>query len=197
MFTGIVEELGTLQAKVPIGTGVQLRFGAPFQAALKIDQSLAHNGVCLTVTEVDASGYAVVAVEETLKRTNLGQLRVGEQVNLERCLRAGDRLDGHFVQGHVDATGKVLSITDRNGSWEVTFGYPAEYAALLVEKGSICVNGVSLTVVDAGRDSFSVAIIPYTWQHTTFQYLQVGDGVNLEFDVLGKYVQRALVLGVG
>lgn len=168
---------------------------APFEEALKVDQSLAHNGVCLTVTEViDASAegnlYTVTAIEETLKKTILGSWKSGTQVNLERSLRVGDRLDGHFVQGHVDDTGKVVSVMEADGSWYFYFEYKEAYSHLLVPKGSICINGVSLTVVEAGKNTFSVAIIPYTYEHTTFGLLKPGDPVNLEFDILGKYFAR-------
>jgi riboflavin synthase len=195
MFTGIIETLATLRNSVREGTNVHFTFEAELDEPIKVDQSIAHNGVCLTVTRIHQNSpgpvtYEVTAIDETLRRTQLGELATGAKVNLERCLRAGQRLDGHFVQGHVDATGKVASIVDAQGSWEVRFSFDPQYATLLVPKGSICVNGVSLTVVDAGRDSFSVAIIPFTWEHTQFHSLQVGDTVNLEFDILGKYMLR-------
>lgn len=158
---------------------------------LRIDQSVAHDGVCLTVVELAGDAYRVTAVEETLRKTTLGAWTVGRTVNIERSLRVGDRLDGHFVQGHVDVVGHCESVLEEGGSWRYTFSFPEDFAALLVEKGSVCVNGVSLTAWDVQREQFSVAIIPYTHSHTTFAALQPGDAVNLEFDVLGKYLMRA------
>ncbi|MBM3911765.1 MAG: riboflavin synthase [Sphingomonadales bacterium] len=190
MFTGIVESMGLLASMVEEGTNVVLDFKSPLSDELKVDQSLAHNGVCLTVVCCGSGQHRVVAVKETMKRTALGDLKVGDAVNLERCLRLGDRLDGHWVQGHVDDTGLCTSIQDEGGSWLFTFQYPARHAALLVPKGSITVNGVSLTLVDLGLDFFMVAVIPYTFQHTTLGQLQVGHRVNLEFDLLGKYFLR-------
>jgi len=197
MFTGIIESVGRVTAVREEGTNRVLRFRVELDAEpIGIDQSIAHNGVCLTVTEIFTNAgtgekeYEVVAVQETLDKSNLGQLQVGDPVNVERCLKAGQRLDGHFVQGHVDTVGTVTKIEDRNGSWMISIGFPAAYAPLLVDKGSITVNGVSLTVVEAGRDEFSLTIIPYTWDHTDFHHHKVGDPVNLEFDVLGKYILR-------
>ena len=158
---------------------------------LRIDQSLAHDGVCLTVVELAGDAYRVTAVEETLRKTTLGSWASGRTVNLERSLRVGDRLDGHFVQGHVDAVGECSSLNEHDGSWRYTFSFPDNFASLIVEKGSVCVNGVSLTAFDVTRSRFSVAIIPYTHSHTTFRTLGAGDAVNLEFDVLGKYFLRS------
>lgn len=194
MFTGIVEALGQLETRADEGGNVRFTFSAPLAGELRVDESLAHNGVCLTIEKLHAGAYEVVAVPETLSRTNLGHLVPGSRVNLERSLRADARLDGHFVQGHVDAVGTVEEVQDLGGSWVYRLGYPASYAALVVEKGSICINGVSLTVVEAGLSHVTVAIIPYTYSHTTFQDLRVGDAVNLEFDILGKYLQRHLDL---
>ncbi len=199
MFTGIIETLATLRNIVREGTNVHFTFEAELEEPIKVDQSIAHNGVCLTVTHLHQNGpgtvsYDVTAIEETLLRTQLGALKTGSKVNLELCLRAGQRLDGHFVQGHVDATGHVASIQDVDGSWEVVISFDPEYAPLLVPKGSVCVNGVSLTVVSPTRDTFQVAIIPFTWEHTNFHALKVGDAVNLEFDVLGKYMLRFMEL---
>lgn len=206
MFTGIIEGLGVLRNTQHEGTNLRLWFEAPFADELRIDQSIAHNGVCLTVEELgmpEANGtvsrYAVVAVAETLQRSNLGSLSLGHAVNLERCLKADSRLDGHFVQGHVDATGTFERAEALDGSYKLWFTYPEAYKHLLVEKGSICINGVSLTVVDCPLDAprFSVVIIPYTWQHTNLGQLQPGAPVNLEFDILGKYLQRHLALRQG
>jgi riboflavin synthase len=159
---------------------------------LKVDQSLAHNGVCLTVVEIRADQYRVTAIDETLQKTNLGDLKIGQKVNLERCMAANARFDGHIVQGHVDLTGFCTEIKDQQGSWEYRFTYPLSSGHVTVEKGSICVNGTSLTVVDSQADSFSVCIIPYTFEHTVFHQLQVGDRVNLEFDILGKYIKKLM-----
>jgi riboflavin synthase len=190
MFTGIVESMGVLENKVDHGTNVDFWFSCSFANELRIDQSLAHNGVCLTVVEVKSPKYRVTAIQETLQKTNLGDLEIGQQVNLERCMPANGRFDGHIVQGHVDLTGVCTSIKDHDGSWEYHFNYPAGHVT--VEKGSICVNGTSLTVVESGVDTFSVAIIPYTYEHTIFHQMKVGDRVNLEFDILGKYMQKLL-----
>ena len=195
MFTGIVEALGTLEKKEIQATNVDFWFSCPFTHALKIDQSLAHNGVCLTVVEIKGEQYRVTAIDETLKKTNLGDLKIGQEVNLERCLAANGRFDGHIVQGHVDVTGICTEIINQDGSWHFHFSYPAECKHLTVEKGSICVNGTSLTVVDSGPHSFSVAIIPYTYEHTVFHQLQEGDRVNLEFDIVGKYLQKMMANG--
>lgn len=190
MFTGIIEAVGRVTAVTPKAGNIDITLECPFTHELKIDQSLAHNGVCLTVVAINNTEYTVTAIDETLKRSNLGQLSAGSYVNLERCLRVGDRLDGHMVQGHVDTMGQCLSVTDANGSWEYTFKHPQGPGFLTVAKGSICINGVSLTVVNSGADTFSVAIIPYTYEHTTFKHLQAGHSVNLEFDIVGKYLQK-------
>lgn len=192
MFTGIIESTAALLATREEGTNLHFRFGTPVARELKVDQSVAHNGVCLTVTKVEGEEYEVTAVEETLRRTNLGELRSGDLVNLERCMRLGDRLDGHIVQGHVDTTGSVERIEARDGSWNVYFTYDPAAGHPTVPKGSVCVNGVSLTVVESDRGRFSVTIIPYTWEHTNFHRLQAGSKVNLEFDIIGKYVERLL-----
>jgi riboflavin synthase len=196
MFTGIIESTGKILSVVSKDSNLTFELSCPFQHELRIDQSLAHNGVCLTVDGLTDHSYTVTAIAETLSRTNLGSLRVGDEVNLERCMQMNGRLDGHMVQGHVDTMGICSEIRDLNGSWEFTITYDPqdkpEY--LTVEKGSICVNGVSLTVVRSERGLFSVHIIPYTYQHTTFRGLQVGDRVNLEFDIIGKYVARYAAL---
>jgi riboflavin synthase len=171
---------------------VHFEIQAPFTSELKIDQSVAHNGVCLTVVEKNAQSFVVTAIQETLDRTNLGGWTVGDSVNLERCTSLGGRLDGHLVQGHVDSTAKLIKVIDANGSWELHFEHEASAENITVPKGSITVNGVSLTVVNSHPEGFSVAIIPYTWEHTNLGALNTGDPVNLEFDVIGKYVARIL-----
>lgn len=191
MFTGIVEEVGTVHEVRRNGGNVDLVIGARMTPQLGVDQSVSHNGVCLTVVQVDDGSYRVTAIEETLLRSNLGALRPGDGVNLERCLRIGDRLDGHMVQGHVDTTTVCLGVDERSGSWWFTFQLP-EQRHLLVHKGSVCLNGVSLTVAELTDNRFSVAIIPYTFEHTTFKNLKSGSAVNIEFDVLGKYVERMM-----
>lgn len=192
MFTGIVEAIGEVVAVTNEGSNRTFSVRASIAPELKVDQSVAHEGVCLTVTAVEGDTYAVTAVKETLDRTNLGSWGTGTTVNLERCLRIGDRLDGHMVQGHVDTTVRCQRVEDLNGSWSFMFDLP-EQASLLVEKGSVCINGVSLTIAVLNDQTFGVAIIPYTYAHTTFNRLRAGDQVNIEFDVLGKYVQRMLV----
>jgi riboflavin synthase len=192
MFTGIVEAMGSLVRKEAKGTNVEFWFTSPFTQELKVDQSLAHNGVCLTVVEIDGDQYRVTAIDETLQKTNMGDVAIGQKVNLERCMAANARFDGHIVQGHVDLTGVCTEIKDQQGSWEYRFSYPASSSHVTVEKGSICVNGTSLTVVDSQDDSFTVCIIPYTYEHTVFHQLRVGDRVNLEFDILGKYIKKLM-----
>ncbi|MHA8096713.1 riboflavin synthase [Aquirufa antheringensis] len=192
MFTGIVEAMGSLVKTEAKGTNVEFWFTCPFTQELKVDQSLAHNGVCLTVVEIQGEQYRVTAIDETLQKTNLGDLKIDQKVNLERCMAANARFDGHIVQGHVDLTGICTEITDQNGSWEYRFSYPKSSGHVTVEKGSICVNGTSLTVVDSQDDSFTVCIIPYTYEHTVFHQLSVGDQVNLEFDILGKYIKKLM-----
>lgn len=192
MFTGIIEAIGIITGIKQEGSNLCLSVSAPFASELKVDQSVAHNGICLTVVNISGDVYDVIAIDETLKRTNLGVQKVGSRLNLERCMRLGDRLDGHMVQGHVDTTALLLSVEEQDGSWIYSFEYPLASEHMTVEKGSICVNGVSLTVVDSGRNTFSVAIIPYTREHTNFADLQEGNIVNIEFDVIGKYVSRIL-----
>ena len=192
MFTGIIETLGTLTALRDEGTNRHFTLTSDIASELKVDQSVAHDGVCLTVVAVEGQTYTVTAVEETLLRTQLGDRVVGDLVNLERCTKVGDRLDGHIVQGHVDTTATVARIDARKGSWNVHFTHEVRDHHLTVEKGSITVNGVSLTVVDSAPEGFSVTIIPYTWEHTGFHQMAVGDRVNLEFDIVGKYVAEML-----
>jgi riboflavin synthase len=195
MFTGIVEFIATVEAIDTQGSNRIFTLQALLDEPIQVDQSIAHDGVCLTVTEVlpaegDETRYTVTAVDETLKKSHLGQWQVGSKVNLERSLRAGDRLDGHFVQGHVDTTGEVRRVETIDGSWNYWFSFDPGFSHLLVDKGSICINGVSLTVVDAGEGQFSVTIIPYTYEHTNFHTLAAGKLVNLEFDLLGKYITK-------
>jgi len=199
MFTGIVEEVGEVVELHDSGTNRELIIRARMTPELKVDQSVSHNGVCLTVVSVstglDGTGgaYRVTAVKETLERSNLGDLKPGDGVNLERSLRIGDRLDGHMVQGHVDTVTECLSVEDVGGSWRYTFSVP-DQKHLLVHKGSICLNGVSLTIAELSAEHFAVAIIPYTHEHTTFRSLKAGQRVNVEFDVLGKYVERMVTV---
>lgn len=188
MFTGIIETTGRITAVRTEGTNRHFEVESAITGELKVDQSVAHDGVCLTVVAVEGDRYTVTAVEETLLRTNLGDWAVGETVNLERCTQVGHRLDGHIVQGHVDTTASVVSIEAREGSWNIAFRHAVAPGNLTVAKGSITVNGVSLTVVDSSPDGFTVTIIPYTWEHTGFHRLREGDRVNIEFDVVGKYV---------
>jgi riboflavin synthase len=194
MFTGIIEALAEIVVIETEGTNFHFRLRSPISSELKIDQSLAHNGVCLTVTAVEGDTYTVTAIAETLQKTNLGDWQVGGLVNLERSMLMNGRLDGHIVQGHVDQVAICTSALDQNGSWIFTFEYELEKGNITVEKGSICVNGVSLTVVNSLQNRFSVAIIPYTYEHTNFSQIEVGSRVNLEFDILGKYVQRIMRL---
>lgn len=192
MFTGIIETLGTVKNIRSEGTNRHFTLTAPFVPELKIDQSVAHNGVCLTVVAIENDEYTVTAIDETLQKTNLSFLRENDTVNLERCMPATGRFDGHIVQGHVDQTAVCKSIEDQNGSWLFTFEYDVAQGNITVEKGSICVNGISLTVVNSQMNSFSVAIIPYTFEHTNLYTLKAGDTVNLEFDIIGKYIARIL-----
>ncbi|TND06957.1 MAG: riboflavin synthase [Bacteroidetes bacterium] len=189
MFTGIVESTGRVSGLQQEGDNLHIAVQAEFLPELKIDQSISHNGACLTVVALEKDSYSVTAVGETLRKTNLGRLKVGDTVNLERCMKLGDRLDGHIVQGHVDTTGVCTAVEDQRGSWKFSFRFDPACGHVLIPKGSICVNGVSLTVVDLpAADSFSVVIIPYTMEHTNFKQLRPGDSVNLEFDMIGKYV---------
>jgi riboflavin synthase len=190
MFTGIVESYGEVLEIQHELSNVHFHISSPISHELKIDQSVSHNGVCLTVTKLENNGHWVTAIHETLQKTNLGNWKKGTKVNLERCLPVNGRFDGHIVQGHVDGIGICDKVENENGSWRYTFSYPPEIKQITVEKGSICVNGVSLTVVDSGANSFSVAIIPYTYEHTNFNQLAIGHSVNLEFDIVGKYIRK-------
>lgn len=196
MFTGIIECLGKIQSINQSGDNIDFWVTTPITHELKIDQSVAHNGVCLTVVAIAGDAYKVTAVAETLAKTNIDRLQAGDTVNIERALKVGDRLDGHFVQGHVDTTGTCEAVQQLDGSWLYNFSFPEAFAALMIEKGSICINGVSLTAFNVQRDTFTVTIIPYTYEHTTFSQLKAGDSINLEFDVLGKYFLRKQELGI-
>jgi riboflavin synthase len=192
MFTGIIESLGKVKAIEKDRSNVHFTVESLISHELKIDQSLSHNGVCLTVVGVGDGWHRVTAVEETLRRSNLGKLKIENWINLERCLPMNGRLDGHIVQGHVDDVAECVEVVETGGSWRCTFRYRPAPEHLLVDKGSVCLNGVSLTVVEPHDDLFSVAIIPYTWEHTNFKTLQVGGAVNVEFDILGKYIAQYL-----
>ena len=190
MFTGIIENLAKVTQLTHEAGNIHVTLKCPFTNELKVDQSVAHNGICLTVVSIINDTYTVTAIQETIQKTSLGNWEIGTKVNVERCMQLNGRLDGHIVQGHVDTVADLLNIEEENGSWKITFGYDATHVT--VEKGSITVNGVSLTVVDSTLNSFSVCIIPFTYEHTNFHQLKVGDKVNLEFDIIGKYVARLL-----
>ena len=190
MFTGIIEEVGVVTAITKEVGNVHFTIESPFTSELKIDQSVAHNGCCLTVVKIEDNKYTVTAILETLNKTNLGKWTVGTKVNLERCMVMNGRLDGHIVQGHVDTTATCIAIENQHGSWKFTFEYASN--DITVEKGSITVNGTSLTVVNSMEKQFSVCIIPYTYEHTNFHTLKVGDSINLEFDIIGKYVAKIM-----
>lgn len=192
MFTGIVETTGIVEAIKQNESNIDFTLNCPFTQQLKIDQSLAHNGCCLTVVEINDTNYKVTAINETLEKTNLGKWNIGTEVNLERCLKFDGRLDGHLVQGHVDKTGIVKNIKDVDGSFLITIAYQETDEYTTVSQGSITVNGISLTVAESGANDFSVAIIPYTWDFTNMKNLKIGDTVNLEFDIIGKYVNKLL-----
>lgn len=191
MFTGIVEGLAQVTEIEREGTNISFWFSGPFADELKIDQSVAHNGVCLTIDQLRESEYRVTAIKETIKKTNLAKLGEASKVNIERCMKADGRFDGHVVQGHVDGVASVASIIEENGSWLISFALPTPHEGLVVEKGSICLNGTSLTVFNVNETTFSVAIIPYTYEFTNFHTLATGDIINVEFDILGKYVVAA------
>jgi riboflavin synthase len=190
MFTGIIETLGIISDIKKDQGNVHLTIQTNITNELKIDQSVAHNGVCLTVVEIFDNKHVVTAIQETINKTTLGLWKIGDKVNIERAMKLGDRLDGHIVQGHVDQTAVCTSIQEKSGSWEFTFEYDAQLNNITIEKGSITVNGTSLTVVNSAKNNFSVAIIPYTYEHTIFHTFEIGTKVNLEFDVVGKYIAR-------
>ena len=191
MFTGIIESIGRVIKIKKEEKNLRFTIQCSFANELKVDQSVSHNGVCLTVVSIQGNEYDVIAIDETLKRTNFFMLKEGDEVNLERCTKVGDRLDGHIVQGHIDTVAKVVNIVSQQGSWLMYFNYDKQ-ENITVEKGSICVNGISLTVVESGEDNFSVAIIPFTYEHTNFKKLKAGDLVNIEFDIIGKYISRLM-----
>ena len=196
MFTGIIETIGTVHSLRTEGANLHIEVASSFTQELKIDQSVAHNGVCLTVVSISGDCYTVTAIKETLDKTSLSSLKVASSVNLERGMKLSDRLDGHIVQGHVDQVAQCTNVLEENGSWKFTFNYDSSLGNITIEKGSITINGVSLTVIDSGKNFFSVAIIPYTYKHTTFNTLKEGTVVNLEFDVIGKYVARLTQLSL-
>ncbi len=190
MFTGIIETIGTITAIEKKDGNIHLTLCAAFTDALKIDQSVAHNGICLTVVAIHNDTYTVTAIAETIEKTNIASYQIGQSINLERAMIMGTRLDGHIVQGHVDTVATCVMIKEMNGSVQFTFSYPNAFKALVIEKGSICVNGISLTAFDCVDNLFTVAIIPYTLQHTNLKTLQINDRVNIEFDIIGKYILR-------
>tara|TARA_B100000989_G_scaffold29886_1_gene19126 strand:- start:351 stop:938 length:588 start_codon:yes stop_codon:yes gene_type:complete len=190
MFTGIIEAFGRVVTLENVGGNLLISIESELSAELKVDQSVSHNGVCLTVVKCNSKNYTVAAIEETLSKTNLGSLKLGSLINLERAMKLGDRLDGHMVQGHIDQTARCIETIAKDGSWIFTFDYDKQSEHITIEKGSITVNGVSLTVVNSKDHQFSVAIIPYTFEYTNFNQLKVGDHVNLEFDLIGKYLTK-------
>jgi riboflavin synthase len=192
MFTGIIESLGTVKNIIKEGDNIHVTIESNFTNELKIDQSIAHNGVCLTIVKINGNEYTVTAIKETLEKSNFKNIKIGDLINLERAMVLGARLDGHIVQGHVDQTATCTSITEENGSWFFSFEYDDSLNNITIEKGSITINGTSLTVVNSKKNSFSVAIIPYTYENTNFHTFKIGTEVNLEFDVIGKYVARLL-----
>lgn len=190
MFTGIIEDLGVVESFEREATNLHIKIRSSLAKELKIDQSVSHNGVCLTVVSCNNSSFTVTAIKETLNKTNLSEINTNQLINLERGIKLGDRLDGHMVQGHVDQIGNCVGIESQDGSWLYDFEYDPSFGNLTIEKGSITVNGVSLTVLNSRTNGFSVAIIPYTFNNTNFKYLEVGSSVNLEFDIIGKYVSK-------
>ena len=194
MFTGIIEYTGIVKEIISTGTNKSFWVESPLATEVKVDQSISHSGVCLTVEDIKAGSHRVTAIDETLQKTNLGTWEIGTIINLERSLQMNGRLDGHMVQGHVDATGICTAVKEKDGSWEYSISYPEKFAALLIEKGSISLNGISLTAFNVRENSFTVAIIPFTYEHTNLKQLSVNGRVNLEFDMVGKYLQRHIEL---
>lgn len=192
MFTGIIEAIGEIKSITKEGDNLSITVSSKLAPELKIDQSLSHNGVCLTVVAIEDESYTVTAIKETIQKSNLGSLKVGDIINLERAMKLGDRLDGHMVQGHVDQTATCTNVSEANGSWYYSFVYDSSSGNLTIEKGSITINGVSLTVVNSKKDRFQVAIIPYTYHNTNFKQIKKGTVVNLEFDVIGKYISKLM-----
>jgi len=190
MFTGIIETIGKVNSIEASGTNLSFWIASSLSSELKIDQSVSHDGVCLTVDDISTNMHRVTAIEETLSKTNLGSWKKGDEINLERCMQMNGRLDGHLVQGHVDATASCIDTEEKNGSWEYGFQIPAEFTHFIIEKGSVCINGISLTAFNIKFNSFKVAIIPYTYQHTNIRNIQNGSTVNIEFDIIGKYLAR-------
>jgi riboflavin synthase len=195
MFTGIIESLGTIEAIQKDGTNYTFTIKSNLSKSLKIDQSLAHNGVCLTIVHQDEFSHQVIAIDDTMVKTNLGDWQKNDTINLERAMLLSDRLDGHIVQGHVDAKANVEEILNQDGSWKITLSYPSEFKVLLIEKGSICLNGISLTCFNLLENTFQVAIIPYTYENTNIKNWNINSKVNIEFDLLGKYLNRRMQLG--
>lgn len=193
MFTGIIEALGTIVLLQKENTNLHLTVQCSFTSELKIDQSISHNGVCLTVVAINGDTYRVTAVLETLQKSNLGKLNPGDKINLERSMKLGDRLDGHLVQGHIDTTTLLSEVKNENGSYLLTFSFEKKFSKYIIQKGSICINGISLTVMQLEENCFSVIIIPYTWQNTNLKNLHVGETVNIEFDIIGKYVEKMML----
>lgn len=194
MFSGIVETRGKIVEVVYSKTNIEIWLSVDFIDEIKIDQSIAHNGICLTVDALESNRYRVTAIGETIAKTTISQWKNGDSINIERCVKLGDRMDGHIVQGHIDTLGECIEKMDKNGSWDFRFSYPNNFLALLIEKGSITIDGISLTCYNLVDNTFAVSIIPYTFDHTIAQHWQVGTKVNLEFDLLGKYIQRSLVI---
>ena len=192
MFTGIIEKTGVIKEVISVGTNTSFWVESELAAELKIDQSLSHNGICLTVEEIKDGQHRVTAIEETILKTNAGNWAAGNMLNLERCMQLNGRLDGHIVQGHVDCTAECIEVIEKAGSWEYIFNFSEKFAAYIIEKGSVTVNGISLTCFNITDNRFTVAIIPYTFEHTNMNRLQKGDAVNIEWDVVGKYVQRMM-----
>ena len=190
MFTGIIEAIGTIETVISSGTNRTFWVASPISTEFSIDQSISHNGVCLTIEEIKNGQHRITAIDETLAKTNLRNWEKGTSVNIERCLQMNGRLDGHIVQGHVDTTARCIEIKSKDGSWEYTFQFDKKFASLIIEKGSITINGTSLTLFNVTDNSFSIAIIPYTYEHTNIQFVQKEDEVNIEFDMIGKYVNR-------
>lgn len=194
MFTGIIECTGKIEAISQNGSNRSFRISSPISNQLKVDQSVSHDGVCLTVEKVEENCHTVTAIDETLTKTNLSKYEAGDILNLERCMQMNGRIDGHLVQGHIDSTAICINILDKNGSYNYRFQFPEKFASLIIEKGSIAVNGISLTIFDISKNEFSVSVIPYTFEHTNLKFLKVNAEVNIEFDMMGKYIQRNLFL---